>query len=153
MKLTVQVKGIDTLTLKVKYLIDGAAKGLKFGVEEAAGLIEGAAKDLVPVDTGRLQNAIHTEETINTREVQRRTITPVVEAANPYGFDPPYARRIEYGFVGQDKLGRHYNQPAQPYMRPAGDTQAGPAREAIRNSLIEELDAAAAAVAIRRARR
>ena len=32
-----------------------------------------------------------------------------------------YARRIEFGFVGPDSLGRNYNQAAQPYLRPALD--------------------------------
>lgn len=39
-----------------------------------------------------------------------------------------YARRIEYGFIGADKLGRVYNQRPRPYLRPAFDTQ-GPAVE------------------------
>lgn len=30
-----------------------------------------------------------------------------------------YARRIELGFTGTDSLGRFYNQPAYPYLRPA----------------------------------
>jgi hypothetical protein len=32
------------------------------------------------------------------------------------GTNVKYARRLEYGFVGKDKLGRNYNQPAQPYL-------------------------------------
>jgi hypothetical protein len=31
----------------------------------------------------------------------------------------PYARRIELGFKGPDKLGRVYNQPPFPYVAPA----------------------------------
>jgi hypothetical protein len=30
-----------------------------------------------------------------------------------------YARRIEHGFVGQDSLGRSYNQAPKPYLHPA----------------------------------
>lgn len=30
-----------------------------------------------------------------------------------------YARRIELGFQGKDKLGRSFNQPAYPALRPA----------------------------------
>ena len=30
-----------------------------------------------------------------------------------------YGRRIELGFTGTDSIGRHYNQPAFPYLRPA----------------------------------
>jgi hypothetical protein len=35
------------------------------------------------------------------------------------GTDRPQARRLEYGFVGVDILGRHYNQPAYPHVAPA----------------------------------
>lgn len=35
------------------------------------------------------------------------------------GSRQPYAARIEFGFAGRDRLGRLYNQPAQPYLRPA----------------------------------
>lgn len=30
----------------------------------------------------------------------------------------PYGRRLELGFTGTDSIGRHYNQPPYPYMRP-----------------------------------
>lgn len=34
----------------------------------------------------------------------------------------PQARRLEYGFVGPDSLGRVYNQPPFPHVGPAIDT-------------------------------
>lgn len=34
------------------------------------------------------------------------------------GTDLPYGPRLEYGFVGTDSLGRHYNQAARPHFRP-----------------------------------
>ncbi|UQA93704.1 HK97 gp10 family phage protein [Streptomyces halobius] len=36
------------------------------------------------------------------------------------------ARRLEFGFVGVDSLGRHFNQPPYPHLGPAVD-QTGPA--------------------------
>ena len=39
------------------------------------------------------------------------------------GTNVKYARRLEYGFVGRDKLGRNYNQAAQPYLRPGYESQ------------------------------
>ena len=33
--------------------------------------------------------------------------------------DAPQARRLEYGFVGVDSLGRHYRQPPFPHVEPA----------------------------------
>lgn len=34
-----------------------------------------------------------------------------------------YARRIELGFQGKDKLGRAFNQPPYPYLRPAAEVE------------------------------
>jgi len=33
--------------------------------------------------------------------------------------DAPQGRRLEYGFVGIDSLGRHYAQPPFPHVQPA----------------------------------
>lgn len=41
------------------------------------------------------------------------------------GTDKEYARREELGFAGADVLGRVYNQPPHPYLRPALETQKG----------------------------
>ncbi|MFD7995513.1 HK97 gp10 family phage protein [Streptomyces mexicanus] len=35
------------------------------------------------------------------------------------GTDLPYGRRLEFGFVGADSLGRVYNQPPFPHVQPA----------------------------------
>jgi hypothetical protein len=40
-----------------------------------------------------------------------------VEAA--VGTNKPQGRRLEFGFVGVDAIGRHYNQPPYPHFRPA----------------------------------
>lgn len=37
------------------------------------------------------------------------------------GTNRPQARRLEYGFVGRDSLGRMYNQPPYPHVGPAVD--------------------------------
>lgn len=55
----------------------------------------------------------------------RRSIrsTPTVRLAGGYsvmvGPTTEYGRRVELGFVGQDSLGRRYNQPPYPYFGPA----------------------------------
>lgn len=44
------------------------------------------------------------------------------EAGSPVavvGTNKPQGRRLEYGFVGPDSLGRVYNQPPYPHFRPA----------------------------------
>lgn len=141
MNLTVQLRGVDQLSLRTKALFSAAQRGLKFGVSEAGQILEDEAKTLVPVDTGHLRDSIHQEliESSETRQVV--AVTPAYEEPNPYGFEPAYARRIEYGFVGTDSLGRHYNQAPQPYMRPAFDTKQDEARQAIKDSIYGELDA------------
>lgn len=35
------------------------------------------------------------------------------------GTDAPQGRRLEFGFVGIDSLGRHYAQPPFPHVQPA----------------------------------
>lgn len=35
------------------------------------------------------------------------------------GTNAPQGRRLEFGFVGVDSLGRHYNQPPFPHFGPA----------------------------------
>ncbi|MGW6021267.1 HK97 gp10 family phage protein [Streptomyces sp. NPDC055214] len=35
------------------------------------------------------------------------------------GTNAPQGRRLEFGFVGVDSLGRHYNQPPFPHLGPA----------------------------------
>lgn len=37
------------------------------------------------------------------------------------GTDAPQAHRLEFGFVGEDSLGRHYDAPPYPHMGPAKD--------------------------------
>jgi len=37
------------------------------------------------------------------------------------GTNAPQARRLEYGFVGIDSLGRHYDQPPYAHINPAAD--------------------------------
>jgi hypothetical protein len=48
----------------------------------------------------------------------RTKTTPVGFVAEVYS-NAPQAYRLEYGFVGTDSLGRHYNQPPFPHFRPA----------------------------------
>lgn len=142
MRLIVQMQGIDALSLRTKVMIAAAQQGARFGVSEAAQILVDEAKTLVPVDTGHLRDSIHAElvESSDTRIVA--AVTPAYEEGNEYGFEPAYARRIEYGFVGADRLGRVFHQAAQPYMRPAFDAKQGEAREAIKDGILGELQAA-----------
>lgn len=130
--LNVRLNGLDALSLGVKFLQKGAQTGLRLGVDEAAGLFETAAKTNAPVLTGALRDSIHTETITDTAEIQVREVKP----------DTPYAHRIENGFIGPDSLGRMFHQPAQPYMRPAFDTERDNAAAAIKESIYAGLDEA-----------
>jgi len=138
-KLTVSITGLSELDLKVRYMREAAISGLKLSVPEAAQLFVEEAKVLVPVDTGRLQEAIHAETLEDSDYRQTMQVAPFVEASNEWGFDPAYARRIEYGFFGRDSLGRQYHQAAQPYMRPAYDAKQAEAAEVIKSGVSESL--------------
>lgn len=56
------------------------------------------------------------------------------------GTNVPYARRLEYGFVGADKLGRVYNQAPHPYIRPAMDENRGKSRREFRAAMMALLE-------------
>lgn len=141
MKLIVQLKGVDTLSLRTKALVAAAQRGAKFGVSEAGQLLVDEAKMLVPVDTGRLRDSIHAEllEATDTRTVV--AVTPAYEEPNEYGFAPEYARAVEYGFTALNKAGRNQHTPAQPYMRPSFDGKKGECEQTIKDSIYAELDA------------
>lgn len=142
MNLTVSMSGVSRVALKVKYLITAGSRGLREGSSEGAGIMRDEAQVLVPVDTGRLRDSIHIEHIVDTPERQVFVITPVTPAANEYGFEPPYARAVEFGYEGINKAGRHQHTPAQPYMRPAFDGKQSEARQAIKDGVYNALDEA-----------
>jgi HK97 gp10 family phage protein len=51
------------------------------------------------------------------------------------GSSMEYARRLEYGFAGTDKLGRRYNQQPRPFLRPALDDNTDEIEKAIAKKL------------------
>jgi hypothetical protein len=48
-----------------------------------------------------------------------RFLGGIVNPTAEVGTSAPQARRLEYGFVGTDSLGRFYHQPPFPHVRPA----------------------------------
>lgn len=129
MRLTASV--VNNTAAKAQAAIRAARAASRSSVPAAAQLFVDEAQINAPVLTGRLRSGIHAVQTEDADSRHVFAVTPTVSADNEYGFDPPYARRIEFGFVGTDKMGRNYHQAAQPYMRPAFDSQQDPAREAM----------------------
>jgi phage gpG-like protein len=97
-------------------------------------VIQEAAKKLVKVDTGNLKGSINYALADEASPGGSKTSGEMVEEAGlltPHGVkdevwigtNVKYARRIEFGFRGIDKLGRKYNQAPQPYLTPAYEKQ------------------------------
>lgn len=103
---------------------DLRGQALRDAVEAGALIVETDAKIAAPVLTGTLRRSLHTEVTSSDGQAEALV-----------GTDVPYARRLEFGFVGADRLGRHYNQAARPYLRPALDSNRARVREAITSVL------------------
>jgi len=53
------------------------------------------------------------------RSWSRQTRQSAREFSVSVGTNRPQARRLEFGFVGQDSLGRNYHQPPYPHVEPA----------------------------------
>lgn len=70
-----------------------------------------------PYKTGTYRRSFHMETVEKSSERCRVEV----------GTDAPQAKRLEYGFVGPDKLGRVYNQAPRPHIRPALDENRGTA--------------------------
>jgi len=78
-----------------------------------------------PYKTGTYRRSFHMETVEKTPE--RCTVQ--------VGTDSPYGKRLEYGFVGADKLGRVYNQSPRPHVRPAFDENKGAVVEEFRAAI------------------
>ena len=127
----VVIEGGEDLARKLAALSD-AVQGqvLEAALRSGALLVQNDAKRLVPYRTGTLRRSIHTEtETQGPGKAEAAVGTDVV-----------YAARVEFGFEGQDKLGRSYHQPARPYLRPALDQNMDAAAQEIAAALREAIE-------------
>lgn len=80
-----------------------------------------------PYKTGTYRRGWHLETVEKTPE----RCTVIV------GNDQPQGPRLEWGFVGPDKLGRVYNQAARPHIRPALDENRGAAVDEFRGAVAD----------------
>jgi len=134
LKLTTRITGDKELIAKFQRL-EKALQGQTLVRAATAGILPIQNEAIVKVakDTGTLSRSIHTE-TLEARNNYAEVTT---------GTDVVYAARIEFGFMQADSLGRHYNQPAQPYMRPAFDNKKSAAENETRAALTDLIQAAA----------
>lgn len=132
MRVFASVSGVTQLQTSLKS-IQKALQGALVDIVKAGALpIEDAAKINAPVVTGALRDSISTDIVSQSPSSVRAVIMPHV----------PYGARIEYGFIGADSLGRNYHQPAEPYMRPAFESEKANALEAMREVAKETIDEA-----------
>jgi HK97 gp10 family phage protein len=146
MKLQVSVDGVPNIESAAKYVKKAVAGALETICLNGAVPIENEAKLLAPVKSGTLRRSIHHVLTTSTETACNIAIGP----------DTPYARRIEFGFVGADSLGRRYHQAAHPYMRPAFDSKRDESRKEMKAAaadIIQEAVVDAAASGANRGRR
>lgn len=129
---SVTLKGEKELKEKLKQLAKAAQGSTLLHAAQAGILpIQNEAIKLVAKKEGDLSRSIHTE-TLKSSNTYAEVAT---------GTDKEYAARIEFGFMQADSLGRHYNQPAQPYMRPAHDTKSSEAVKETKAALLDLLNA------------
>jgi hypothetical protein len=53
------------------------------------------------------------------------------------GTNKPQGRRLEFGFVGEDSLGRSYDQAPLPHFGPALDDEAPRFEQAVKDAISE----------------
>jgi len=116
-----------------KEVNDAVAKGLIEAIKIGCHLVEGDAKINCPFITSRLKSSITPNWTGSGKgriksghEGERMEgdgmAEPKEELTGVVGSNVEYARRVEFGFVGADSLGRIYNQLPNPYLRKALET-------------------------------
>lgn len=91
------------LRSRIPQIIEELQPEMLAAVQTAADLVEARAKDLVPVDTGRLRNAIHVAYDIHRGEL----VGAAVVAGNNKAF---YGHIVEHGGA---------NTPPHPFLVPA----------------------------------
>lgn len=104
-----EVKGEKDLIATLDSIKNESEKTVGTAMALAAVKVKNRARGRVPKVTRTLERSIHPDNL----QVGNSKVTIDI------GTDVEYARRIELGFAGTDSLGRRYNQPAHPYLRPA----------------------------------
>lgn len=128
-----EVVNLDQWKRQLGRLSDAAAgQNLIRALKAGALLILNPAKQQAAWRTGTLRRSLHIEAGRCSRE----------DAEVMIGTDVIYGPRVEFGFVGKDKLGRQYNQAARPYLRPAFEQNKDAAIEEVGATLAQLLDRA-----------
>ena len=146
----VKIVGLEDAIKRLKKWQIVKTQAVKDRLKKQAFKVELAAKQVVAVDTGRLRASVSTNwagSGMNEGKMSAKA-QPGDGVSQPQGpkelvyvvgTNVKYARRIEFGFVGKDSLGRSYNQPAQPYLFQAYFSLEGETVAAIAKILKEDI--------------
>lgn len=102
-----QIKGMNNLIKAFGGFVKEVEKSQQKALKLTANEFKSDVQKKAPYLTGTYRRSIHVQM-INAQLAL-------------VGTGLPFAKRLEYGFADTDKLGRTYNQAAQPHFRPALD--------------------------------
>ncbi len=118
MNVAIHVAGSADLLLARELEAKSIAAGAKvFGVVRRFGLL--LQSQIVAGAQGRPGPRRRSGDYIRSWNTLARNVG--TSAVADVGTSSPQARRLEYGFVGTDAIGRTYNQGPLPHVRPALD--------------------------------
>lgn len=122
----VSISGVEAVLKRLQAISPARSADLRRRILGSAALVVmNAAKLKAPYITGNLKRSIHVAEVTDQRAV--------------IGPSAVYGRRVEFGFRGADRLGRVYNQPAHPYLRPAVEESRAEIAAAVQTVLQQAL--------------
>ena len=136
---SIEFKGLSELVGKYQKLPEKVEMAIADGINEAAGIVEGSAKKLCPVDSGHLRETIH----IMKQAAAGRDLSATV------GTNVEYAPYVEFGTgVRGDATNENTNLPlsykmdwagqiAQPFLAPALRNNKDKIERAIFREVIE----------------
>jgi len=120
----------EELASEMLAMAAGAKATAQRGVMRAGLWMEGQIKTNASGRPGPNAPTGNYRRTWTTNRVGRG---PTVAAAS-VGTNAPQGRRLEYGFVGVDSLGRRYNQRPYPHVEPA----MGPGEQRLLDELADD---------------
>lgn len=146
MRTVVRIEGIPELVRKLKAIKGAIGADLAFAGEKGMMVVEGSAKEKVPVDTGDLRRRITTKvlkQTKNTAEVAVGTnlkYAPYVEFGTGLYAESGEGRKTPWRYRYAGKKGRRgwrwtRGMRGKPYLRPAWDENKGKVAEVVREEL------------------
>ena len=140
---TIRIEGIEEIARNLEAVSDRIKRrALRAGMTRAGKLIERDAKRRVPVRMGRLRQAIEFDPKIRARSGD--LVGKVLARRGPNNKGGYYAHLVERGhkLFRTTRTKKYFikHVPADPFMRPALETNVGPSIELIRRAVKSEVD-------------